>query len=792
VSITQTVRTRRPTSSPAVWIDVAVISVLSVIGLAGFASTFGDTGYLLAGLGGLVVGTGSAMIAAHFRLGALTTALVVLVAYFVFGSALAMPDQALFRVLPTAETLAGLAVGAVFGWADIVTLATPVAAPDYIGVLPYVAAWLVGVIGATLAARWFTAKPRTPLRSAVALAAPLTLYAASVLLGTEQPYLAATRGLAFAVIALVWMAWRPASQTAASRAVLRRRLLGVGAIGLVAVTVGATVGFVSAPSEDERFVLRERIQPPFDPRDYPSPLAGFRLYTKDLADTVLFSVTGLEPDDRIRLAAMDAYDGRLWSVAGADQVEDGSGSFELVGRSLPLPALLDSGDEATVQITIVDYADVWLPTVGYQETIDFSAGKPASTDVRYNAATGIGVVTSGVHTGMTYEITALRQAIGELGDIPVADVALPVVDTVPDIVPNKANELAGDAESPFDQLTAIAEALKTNGFLSHGLSSDQVPSRAGHGFDRIDDLLLANQWVGDEEQYASAFALMARALGYPARVVMGFAPEVSDAGGTIEVTGSDVTAWVEVAFEGVGWVPFDPTPDNTEVPPDDNPQPQTEPQSQVRQPPRSDTDQGDVVSPVELEDTDDPQQPFTIPEWVWVTLAALGIPALLIFGPMLLIAFLKSRRRARRRAAGATDVRAAGAWDELVDSFSELGYRTERIATRKQTAQEILRQHADEQARRGEDTGETAIALAGLGAFASRTDDAVFSGREVAYPEVDGLWSEFDRSLDTARASVTPARRLVSRYRFRSRADVAGVVRRLESLARRPERAPTP
>jgi 8-oxo-dGTP pyrophosphatase MutT (NUDIX family) len=86
--------------------------------------------------------------------------------------------------------------------------------------------------------------------------------------------------------------------------------------------------------------------------------------------------------------------------------------------------------------------------------------------------------------------------------------------------------------------------------------------------------------IGDEEQYASAFALMARSLGYPARVVMGFAPEVPDGGGTVTVTGDDVTAWVEVAFDGVGWVPFAPTPDETDIPQDQVPKPQSEPQPQ--------------------------------------------------------------------------------------------------------------------------------------------------------------------------------------------------------------------
>ena len=128
-----------------------------------------------------------------------------------------------------------------------------------------------------------------------------------------------------------------------------------------------------------------------------------------------------------------------------------------------------------------------------------------------------------------------------------------------------------------------------------------MASLAGHGADRMEALFSGSVMVGDAEQYASAMALMARSLGYPARVVMGFAPTVTrrSGGGTpVKVTGHDVTAWVEVPFQGVGWIPFLPTPTQTDVPQDQVPKPQTEPQPQVRQPPRSQNDENDLVTNV--------------------------------------------------------------------------------------------------------------------------------------------------------------------------------------------------
>src|SRR5690625_971423 len=90
--------------------------------------------------------------------------------------------------------------------------------------------------------------------------------------------------------------------------------------------------------------------------------------------------------------------------------------------------------------------------------------------------------------------------------------------------------------------------------------------------------------IGDEEPYAAAMALMARSVGLPSRVVMGFAPPERP-GTSVEITGDDVTAWVEIAFADHGWVPFYPTPDEDRIPQVEEPEPQDRPQPQVLHPP---------------------------------------------------------------------------------------------------------------------------------------------------------------------------------------------------------------
>lgn len=771
--------------------DLLVLSLLSLLGIAGYETAFGGMDFLVAAVAGLVVGTLAAVAGAVWRLGVVTTVLVAMAGYLLVGTAVTMPDAAIAGVVPSLGGLTGLVVGPVYGWADIVTIGTPVEAPYYVAVVPYFAAWLVALVGSLLATRWLPRR-RTALRASVLLIGPVVLYLSGILLGTDEAYLAAVRGVAFAVVALVWLAWRRGATVEASGdgavRLRRQKVTGTAAVVAGAIAIGAVAGLALAPVSPDRFVLRDEVVPPFDPLEFPSPLAGFRSYTKDLAETPLFEVSGLEPGDVIRLATMDAYTGRLWNVAGPDDVGPDGGGYAIVGDTLPEPPLASLGSERRLIVRVEGYDDVWLPTVGYGESLDLrdEGTSDRAGDLRYNPAAGTAVLTSGLADGARYEFDARVQVepeTDELLDVPVANLAMPAVQNAPDVVAAKADEYVGEATTPIEQLRAIETGLKTNGFLSHGLASDTVPSRAGHGADRIIELFTRTQMVGDEEQYASAMALMARHLGYPARVVMGFAPEVREEGGTVEVLGGDVTAWVEVPFEGVGWVSFRPTPDQVDVPQEQTPKPKSEPQPQVRQPPRAEHDEEQLLTSVEIDDSDDDRdRPFAIPGWVWVTLAAVGIPAALVLLPMLAVAIVKGGRR-RRRRSGANDRRAAGAWEELVDRYAELGFEPPAQGTRLQAARTLERQ-VDEQglaaatatassgtagASRTASDAATGAARVPLSTLAATIDRDVFGGREVSDAVVDDRWRAADASTEAIARASGRVRRLISRYRVHRR-----------------------
>ena len=104
------------------------------------------------------------------------------------------------------------------------------------------------------------------------------------------------------------------------------------------------------------------------------------------------------------------------------------------------------------------------------------------------------------------------------------------------------------------------KAARLEAFLLENYSYDlRVPpfSRSGDVVDRF----LFERQAGYCAQFATTMAVMARTVGLPARVVIGYLPgRYNSLTGVHEVRVQDAHAWVEVKFERFGWVPFDPTP----------------------------------------------------------------------------------------------------------------------------------------------------------------------------------------------------------------------------------------
>ncbi|WP_235201473.1 hypothetical protein [Microbacterium sp. CH12i] len=134
-------------------VDVVAVLILLGVSVAGFWPSFAGPSYLPAAIGGLILGIAIAAVAAWRRWGILVVAGLTVLAYFVFGGALALPYTAIVGVIPSLDTLQQLAVGVVTSWKQLLTTVAPVAAPDGHLIVPFLLMLVIAVLTASLAFR---------------------------------------------------------------------------------------------------------------------------------------------------------------------------------------------------------------------------------------------------------------------------------------------------------------------------------------------------------------------------------------------------------------------------------------------------------------------------------------------------------------------------------------------------------------------------------------------------------------------------------------------------------------
>lgn len=237
-----------PVDAPQVdqrrWVlDLTATAVFLAVAIAGWWPSFGGPSYLVAAIGGGVLGIAIAALATWRRWGILVTAGLTLAAYVVFGAPLALPHTAIFGVIPTLDTLQQLALGIVVSWKQLLTTVAPVDAIDGHLLPPYLLALVFGVLTASLALR---------LRQAAWALIPAAVHLVLVIaLGVPDPAVPVVQGLVFAAAATIWLSlhqlWSPQNAAVSlsdvdpSRAsyMRTRRLLAGGAV--LALAVGAAV-----------------------------------------------------------------------------------------------------------------------------------------------------------------------------------------------------------------------------------------------------------------------------------------------------------------------------------------------------------------------------------------------------------------------------------------------------------------------------------------------------------------------------------------------------------------------
>ncbi|MBI9115948.1 transglutaminase domain-containing protein [Sanguibacter sp. YZGR15] len=752
-------------------VDCVVLALTVLLALVPLLPVYGTASALPAVVGGTVAGALVAVVAAVRVWPVMTTVATLLVLYVLLGGALAVPTTTVAGVVPTLDTLTGLADGVVTSWKQILTLEPPLGRAGNVLVVPFV----LGLGGAATAGV-VAAGRRHPVRLLTAAAIPVVVLVLSILLGTVERLLVTVVGTALAAVLLTWGSWRTGH--------LRpRRHTSLALLAVVSLVGGVLLAPVVG-GDEPRFVLRSTIVPPFDPREHPSPLSGYRTYMKDAKETDLLTVRGLPEGAVVRLATMDAFDGVVWNVLGDGQ-PDGSGAFRRVGDAIPTSV---QGETVEVEVDVHALDGVWLPTVGHTTAVDFTGpgAERARNGFRYNDATGTGVLTDGVGPEQSYTLEAVLPPVPtdeEIGDADPGQVVVPQLVGVPDVVTSRSTEVAARATTAALAARAIESYLHDTGFFSHGIeAAGDYPSLSGHGASRITELLGGDIMVGDAEQYASAMALLVNQQGLPARVVMGFVPDEEQAGDPeVTFTGENVQAWVEVNYQGVGWVPYFPTPPTSQTPQENEAPVEQEPQPQVVQPPPPPPDptippDADDEEPNVDSNQDDEDTGIDLRRIATIT-AAVGIPLLLLVLPPLLVVLAKRRRRRRRQRATDPAARISGGWDEVVDTARDHGTPPVPAATRRETARTLTLAHP----------GVPGPELA------ERADAAVFAAAPPEQAQVDEYWLTVDRSVRAIRGDLPRWARLrgtLSLASLRARRDSDAdreprVVRMLGAVRRR-------
>jgi len=394
----------------------------------------------------------------------------------------------------------------------------------------------------------------------------------------------------------------------------------------------------------------------------------------------------------LRSVALDTYGPDGWSLANLDtqiQVE-GNGLLARLPDAQPLRNI-------RADITVLEHDDRFLPVFSSPLSVEVSG------DWRFDQESATLFSRGDTTAGLEYLVRAQesRPTVEDLTQAPDLDpdnplqvdfTALPtgLDPTVAALVDSLVS--SAGAGRPYERALAINDYLtdSANGFR-YTLSTE--PGTSG---DELVNFLENKQ--GYCEQYAAAMGVMLRAAGVPARVALGYTPGTFE-NGSWTVTTDDAHAWVEAYFSGIGWIPFDPTPigpgravELAYAPRADSVDEQAQTSAAPSLPP------GQVPGGEQDPATDrisDPtfDQAQTQDDANWVRFA-IGAAVLLVILALITPALVRVKTRlGRLRLVGRSRAGpgAHAAWDELLDTATDLGLSNRPDETPRMLARRLAR-----------------------------------------------------------------------------------------------------
>lgn len=517
---------------------------------------------------------------------------------------------------------------------------------------------------------------------------------------------------------------------------------GQGAVGPVAIDTSLDMR-QSLGNQTGQVVLRYRVagigedEVAADEDATPSPSASAT------ASSSTVTAATLGP---LRATTLTEFDGREWRPTPSVETTPVDTDATLLGPGSSLgrePRESTGASLARVSVRVEALADRRLPVPIFPRTLD--APGAWQYDSALDAVTGSAPTRSGMRYTMVTEVPSLTAddledaAVGDPGD-GGASLALPQTEHAQDVA-SRAREIAQGAATPYAQAMNLQTYLRSTTNFTY--DTRVAPSRSG---DAVWDFLQSRR--GYCVQFATTMAVMARTLGIPARVGVGFLPGDTAEDGSRVVTGKEAHAWPELYFEDFGWVRFEPTPAvqtgappvwsdpfaNVSAPEDvnDNRAPQGAPTS------------GSTTAPEDDSGTATPDTPAERSSW-W----PIGLTA----GAVLLVAGLGALVVVRRRSRLALDLTPEQAWARLRARLASKGV-TWTDATTPRDSVARVRDRVEE---------STGVALddeavAALRAIATAVEVERYSPRE---PQLEpgalaGWVDAVVRTVDEARRSKQP------------------------------------
>lgn len=310
-------------------------------------------------------------------------------------------------------------------------------------------------------------------------------------------------------------------------------------LGVVAVGAGLIFG-PRVPGVEEEPIINTRTRNG-DGTEILSPMVDVQARLVKRSNTEMFTVRLDGEPAYLRVASLGDFDGKAFT-SEADYADAVDFSAEPVGGAVR---------EIRQQIRISALGSVWLPAIYSPIAINPTA------DFEFDPETAGLVRQDKLYNGLTYEVVsrvsaltpADLQATASFSPPPGNYLDLPG-DFPTDLV-RRAQEITAGAPTVYDQMIALQNFFRNN------FTYNATVSR-GHSIRSIEAFLRAKE--GYCEQFATTFAAFARVVGVPSRVAVGFTPGDKDASGVWHVLGKHAHAWPEIWFDGIGWVPFEPTP----------------------------------------------------------------------------------------------------------------------------------------------------------------------------------------------------------------------------------------